>query len=331
MLPVIRTLQATWPTTRLTWVIGRLEAQLVGDIPGIEFIIFDKSAGWSAYLKLRSKMAKRRFDILLHMQTSMRANMASLMIPADLRLGFDPARAKDHQAFFTTDRIKSTACEHVMDGFFGFLSALGIKDKNIQWDIPIPGEAVDVAQQYIPEGQKTLVISPCASARFRNFRNWHVEGYAALADYATEKHGLRVILMGGPTAVEKQYGEQILRLAHCPILNLIGKTGLKEALALLSRATVVLAPDSGPAHIANAAGTPVIGLYATTNPNRARAYLSEQWLVSQYPEAVRIFLKKSVDEVPWGTRVRYEEAMSLIKIDAVTQKLDQLMASLSQP
>ncbi len=311
-------------------MIGKLEAQLVGDIPGVEFVIFDKSTGWSEYLKLRSKFVKRRFDLLLHMQTSMRANMASLMIPADLRLGFDLARAKDHQAFFTTDRIESTACEHVMEGFLGFLTTLGIKDKSIHWDIPIPSEALDQAQKHIPEGQKTLVISPCASARFRNFRNWHVEGYAALADHAIQKQGLRVILMGGPTAVEKQYGAQISKLVKSPILNLIGKTGLKELLALLSRATVVLAPDSGPAHIANAAGTPVIGLYATTNPNRARAYLSEKWLVNQYPEAVRTYLGKSVDEVCWGTRIRHEEAMSLIKIEAVTQKLDQLMASLSR-
>lgn len=330
MLPVIRSLQSTWPTTRLTWVIGRLEAELLGDMPGIEFVVFDKSTGWLEYLKLHSKFSKRRFDILLHMQTSMRANMASLMIPADLRLGFDFARAKDHQAFFTTDRIESTACEHVMDGFLGFLTTLGIKDKSIQWDIPVPSEALDVARKYIPEGQKTLIISPCANARFRNFRNWHVEGYAALADYGIQTHGLRVILMGGPTALEKQYGEQISKLVKSPILNLIGKTGLKELLALLGRATVVLAPDSGPAHIANAAGTPVIGLYATTNPSRARAYLSEKWLINQYPEAVRAFLGKSVDEVPWGTRVRNEEAMCLIKIEAVTQKLDQLMASLSR-
>lgn len=328
MLPVIRTLQAAWPSTRLTWVIGKPEAQLVGDIPGIEFVIFDKSTGWSEYRKLRSKMSKRRFDILLHMQCSMRANVASLMIPADLRLGFNLARAKDHQSFFTTDRIETVACEHVMDGFLGFLSTLGIKEKTITWDIPIPTEALAVAQQHIPEGQATLVISPCASVRFRNFRNWHIEGYTALADHAFQKHGLRVILMGGSTAVERQYGDQISKLAKFPVINLIGKTGLKEVLALLSRATVVLAPDSGPAHIANAVGTPVIGLYATTNPGRARPYLSEKWLVNQYPEAVRTFLRKNVDEVPWGTRVRHEEAMSLITIEAVTQKLDQFMASL---
>jgi len=327
MVPVIRTLQATWPRTRLTWVIGKVEAQLVGDIPGVEFVIFDKSSGWSAYKKLRSKMAKRRFDVLLHMQTSMRANIASLMICADVRLGFDPARAKDHQSFFTTDCIESKPCQHVMDGFLEFPRALGVEKQIMRWDIPMPADAEKAARLYIPEGQRTLVISPCASPRFRNFRNWHAEGYAAVADHASEKHGLRVILIGSPTPLEKLYGEQISKQAKSPVVNLIGKTGLKELLALLKYATVILAPDSGPAHIATAAGTPVIGLYATTNPDRARAYLSDRWLVNQYPEAVRAFLGKSVDEVPWGTRVRREEAMSLIQIKMVTQKLDQFMAA----
>jgi heptosyltransferase I len=58
-------------------VIGKTEATLVGDIPGIEFIIFDKAAGWRAYRDLRARLHGRRFDLLLHMQVSLRANLAS--------------------------------------------------------------------------------------------------------------------------------------------------------------------------------------------------------------------------------------------------------------
>src|SRR5215472_1754583 len=81
-LPVVRTLQAAWPSTRITWIIGKLEAGLVGDIPGIEFIIFDKSQGLGAYGGLRRTLAGRRFDLLLHMQMSLRASAASLLVRA---------------------------------------------------------------------------------------------------------------------------------------------------------------------------------------------------------------------------------------------------------
>src|SRR6201999_4657537 len=79
-LPVIRTLQAHWPETRITWIIGKLEASLVGDIPGIEFIIFDKSQ--NPYLQMRRALKGRRFDLFLHMQMSLRASMASLAVRA---------------------------------------------------------------------------------------------------------------------------------------------------------------------------------------------------------------------------------------------------------
>ncbi|HET6655892.1 MAG TPA: hypothetical protein VFH57_06560, partial [Gammaproteobacteria bacterium] len=67
-LPVVRTLAAAWPAARITWIIGRLEASLVGDIPGIEFITFDKGQGWHAHRQLRRQLGGRRFDLLLHMQ-----------------------------------------------------------------------------------------------------------------------------------------------------------------------------------------------------------------------------------------------------------------------
>ena len=67
VLPVIRTLQQAWPETRFTWIIGKLEHQLIGSIPDIEFIIFNKRNSLSSLRSFRAQMAQRRFDLLLHM------------------------------------------------------------------------------------------------------------------------------------------------------------------------------------------------------------------------------------------------------------------------
>ena len=98
----------------------------------------------------------------------------------------------------------------------------------------------------------SLIISPCTGQRFRNYRNWRVECYAQVADYARERYGARVVLTGGSTAIEKAYGRDIERLSKSPPTNLIGQTSLKQLLAVLARASVVLCPDSGPAHMATA-------------------------------------------------------------------------------
>ena len=289
-VPVIRTIQSVWPQTELTWIIGKLEASLVGDIPGIEFIIFDKAMGWQAYRNLRQQLKQRQFDALLHMQISLRSSLASRLVKTSNRVGFDRARAKDYQWLFTNYKIAAVPHQHVMDGLFEFARAIGIETRDLRWDIPIPEHATTFCQQHIPQDKPYAVISPCSSARFRNWRNWSSEGYAAICDYLEQQHGIRCVLTGGPSDLEQQYAQQITNQAKVKPVNLIGKTNLKQLLAAIKSARMVISPDSGPAHMATAVNTPVIGLYVTSNPDRTGPYLSQQWVINKYPEAKAVFI-----------------------------------------
>lgn len=327
-LPVVRTLQDRWPETHITWIIGKLEHSLIGDIPGIEFVVFDKRGGMRAYRDLRHRLRERRFDILLHMQVALRASIASTAVKAPMRVGFDKSRARDWQWLFTNRRIPERHDEHVMDGLFGFAETLGMNRSTPRWDIPVPAEAKDYADRIVQPG-RTLVISPCSSQRARNFRNWPVERYCELAKHAHDTHGMQVVVTGGPSELERHYGERI-SAAVAGTIDLVGKTSLKELFALLERATVLVSPDSGPVHMASAAGTPVIGLYATSNPERTGPWKRE-WVVNRYPDAVEKFLGKNVKDVRWGQRVRHPDAMDLITLEDVTRKLDNLMATMNRP
>jgi len=324
-LAVVRTLQMAWPETRLTWVIGKTEARLMGDVPGVEFVVFDKGRGWGAQLELRRALRGRSFDVLLAMHASLRANVACRMIAARRRVGFDSARAKDGQQLFTSERIAPRSGQHALDAMFEFAEHLGISERDLRWDIPLSAEDRASAAAHAPEGEPLLVISPCSSQRARNFRNWSAENYAALADHFAERWKGRVILTGGPTELEKGYGAAIAKHASCAPLDLIGKTSLKELLALIERASVLVCPDSGPAHMATTVDTPVVGLYATSNPDRTGPYNSREYVVNRYPDAVRAEFGKSVDEIPWGARVRNPEAMALITRDEVVEMLDRVM------
>lgn len=326
-LPVVNTLRAAWPETRFTWIVGKTEAGLIGDVPGIEFVSFDKAAGLLAYRDLRRRFAGRRFDLLLHMQMSLRASMASRCLSASVRLGFDRERAHDFQWLFTTHSIPYVPYEHVMDSFFGFARALGVQEKRLEWNVPVPPQADARAREIIANGEPALVISPCANARFRNWRDWPYERYAPVADFAWRELGWKVIVTGGPGALEAEAAAAISSASKVPVVNLQGRTSLKELLALIARARVLISPDSGPVHMATAARTPVIGLYATTNPDRAGPFFSQQWRVNRYPDAVKQFLGKDVEGVPWGTRVRDSRAMALISSTEVIDTLRRLSES----
>ncbi len=325
-VPVVRAIAAAWPETRLTWIIGRTEHSLLAGLEGVEFVVLDKARGWRGYGDVRRALAGRRFDALLHMHASARANLVSLTVAAPLRIGFDRARARDYQWLFTNRRLPARAQRHVMDGLFEFAELLGVEqDGPPRWDIPIaPADRafVDALELRGP----TLVISPCTGQRFRNYRNWQIESYAAIADYAHERYGARVLLTGGRTEIERRYGEGIVARSAARPLNLIGGTTLKQLLGILERASVVLCPDSGPAHMATAVRTPVVGLYATSNRFRTGPYFSQHLVVDRYAEAVRREFGRPVDSLRWGQRVRDPDAMSLIKVEDVATKLDAAFA-----
>jgi len=324
VLPVVRTLQDAWPGTEITWIIGKLEHKLLGHLPGIEFLVFDKKAGRAAYGDLRRRMSGRRYDVLLHMQLAIRASLAAALVPAELKVGFDRPRAREMQWLFTNARIAPRQREHVLDSLFGFAEALGLRERSMRWDIPLPEPALDYARRAIPDAQPTLVISPCSS---HVLRNWTAEGYAAVADYAAARHGLRVLVCGGRSELEVQYGERIAALMRQPCVNLVGKDTLVEFLATLQRAKVLISPDSGPAHMATTVGTPVIGLYAATNPARSGPYYSRSWCVDRYEAAARKFMGKPAAELPWTEKVEQPGVMDLITPADVIERLDALMAA----
>lgn len=324
LLPVVRTLQSAFPDTQLTWIIGTVEHSLLRDVRGVEFIPFDKRGGRSARRALRATLRDRRFDVLLHMHASLRANRLSRYIRAPRKVGFDRRRARDFQWWFCNEHISGEPSVHVLDGFFQFAEHLGVSKRQLIWDIPLRAEDRAFADDVLPG--KALVISPCSSQRWRNFRNWRAANYAQVVDYAHRQYGLDVVLTGGPTALEAEYGRDIERLATAPVRNLIGATTLGQLLAIIARAQVLISPDSGPAHMATAVGTPVVGLYATSNRWRTGPYLSQDWVVDRYPDAASKALGKRVAELPWGYRVRTPYAMDLISVDDVTAKLDAVMA-----
>jgi len=328
VVPLVRTLQQAWPATRLTWLIGKFEQRLVGDLAGVEFITFDKRAGKSGFREVREKLAGQRFDALLHMQVALRSNLLSLAVKAPLRIGYDRKRSKDLHGFFVNCRIPARSGEHVLDAMASFIEPLGLRQTAVRWDIPIPAEAHEFAHKHLPGDMPTLLVSPVSSHRLRN---WLPQRYAAVMDHAALELGWRVALCGGPSEFEREFGDAILAQMKTRPLDLIGKDTLKQLMALLQRATLVLCPDSGPMHIANAVGTPVLGLHAASNPARSGPYSDRQWCVDRYDAAARKFRKKPAAALPWGTKLEHRGVMDLIEVDAVIERLEAFGASLAGP
>ncbi|WP_459866678.1 glycosyltransferase family 9 protein [Halomonas shantousis] len=329
LVPTIRALQRQWPEVRITWIIGKGEHSLLSGLSGVEFVVYDKATGLAGMREIWRRLADTRFDVLLHMQQALRASVLSLGLKADVRVGYDKARAKDRQYWFTHHQLAPHPHAHVLESFLDFARLLGaeVPDRaDLEWRLPIPDNAYAEAARLTGEAAY-LVISPCANPRLRNFRNWSAEGYASVIERVWDQHGLVTVMTGGSSPQEREMGARICALTRPETtIDAIGATSLKGLLALLDRARVVIAPDSGPVHMANALGTPTLGLYATTNPDRAAPYCWREYVVNRYPDAVRTYLHKPPGEITWGQRVRHPDAMALIQVDDVVDRLESLLA-----
>jgi heptosyltransferase I len=324
VVPLVRTLQQAWPQASLTWIVGKLERKLVGDLPGVEFVTFDKGAGWAGVRDVWSALRGRRFDALLHMQVALRSNVLSMGIKAERRIGYDHARSKDLHGLVINERIPARTGEHVLQAIGSFCEPLGLKQTNVHWDIPIAEQDHIWAAEQLPGEQPTLLVSPTSS---HALRNWQPQRYAAVMDYAAARQW-RVVLIGGPSPGERSMADAVLAACRHQPLDLTGKDTLKKLMAMFCRSQLLLTPDSGPMHMANAVGMKVLGLHAASNPARSGPYSDRRWCVDKYDAASRKYFGKPASEIPWGSKIERPGVMDLIEVDDVVERFEAAAAAM---
>lgn len=320
---LIGALKKQYPELELSWVIDKRFASLFCNEQGKDLIAMHKvdfkGRGLKTVLDLKKELSYIHFDSLLNMQTSIKASLCSLAIKAQDKYGYDKERSREGQSFFINHPVPSPENPHVLSGFLSFAQSCNLPVEKPYWDFQLDPYLIEKMRCLIGH-EKIMALSPCSA---NASKNWTIDGNIALANYAYE-HGMQVVLIGGPAAIEMQSCQDIA--AQCPhCINLCGKTTLRELAALLSISKLVLAPDSGGMHLASALNTPVIGLFARHNDKRVGPWNFMDLNVSVYETLAREELKDKA--IPWRYRVKQEKAMERISIDMVKQAFDQALST----
>jgi heptosyltransferase I len=137
------------------------------------------------------------------------------------------------------------------------------------------------------------------------------------------RKGWRVVLCGGRSGLERETADAILAAMSTPALDLVGKDTLQQLPALLKRANLLVTPDSGPMHIANAIGVKVLGLHAASNPRRSGPYSDIRYCVDKYDAAARKFKGKPAAELKWGAKIEADGVMALIEVEDAIAAFDR--------
>jgi lipopolysaccharide heptosyltransferase I len=265
-LPVLALLRRRWPQAHISWLLTPGCAGLLERHPMLdEVILFDRGyygRGWRdpvsalRLLGFTTRLRRRQFDLVIDLQGLFRSGYLAWQTRAPLRIGFRNAR--ELSPLFYTHRVAiDTPEQHAVERYLKIVAALGCATDRVEFPFALDDDDRSDVAAMLPQGRPYAVLLPGTNWMTKR---WPVERFAALVTPLRERFGLETVVAGG--ASDQALGQQIGGI------NLAGKTSLRQLVALLERAAVVIANDSGPMHIAAALGRPLVTLYGPTNPIR---------------------------------------------------------------
>lgn len=253
--------------SHVTWLVEPASASIVKLNPYIDdVIVFQRKSGIRGVLEVRRALRSRRFDATLDLQRHFKSGLFSWMSRAPQRIGFHRRDAKEFNWIFNTDSVAEQGEEiSKIQHYLSFLDPIGIPRPAI---LKSGLEGVSL-EQFAPEWRAELAPRYVGVVLGSSWdtKDWPEEGYRALLSQIASIGVQQVVLIGDRSKLDMAGRLQGIA-AGVSIVNLVGRTSLQEAVAVIRGAQACLGPDSGPAHISGAVGTPHVTLFGPTSVTR---------------------------------------------------------------
>jgi lipopolysaccharide heptosyltransferase II len=229
-----------------------------------------RGRGPGATLRWIREVRRNRYDLIVDLQSNDRSRlMLALLALSGARVRH---RLGNHPGFpYTISAPPMDPSTHAAERQRAALRAGGIPTVTPRPVLHVPARNRDRAAQLMArhglDGRRFAVFFPgCQAAG--HLKRWGVIRYSALAMYLLEAGYDRVVVMGA--ADEARDSEDIAAAVGAGVLNLCGQTEVLDLIPLCARARVIVANDTGTAHVTAATGTPMVVLFGPTDPARAR-------------------------------------------------------------
>jgi heptosyltransferase I len=352
-IPVLNKLRRRYPSAQLDWLVTPAIGELLRHHPAIDNVIgFTRDTNalpwaWAAlrsYAKLAAQLRKTRYDLVIDLHGQSRTALLSFATGAPVRIGFDKKRpqawansrkvtdsfrkhawygAREGAWLAYTHHIPLPTLDvHVVDHYLSVGKPLGFDTGPADFSFRIPQPACDridaLLRQRDLASKQFVVIAPRGNWETKR---WPDEKSADVARHLLQ-HGHSVIVVGAPS--ERHIGADIARLAP-GVVDLTGKTSISELAALISRAAVCIAHDSGPMHLAVALGRPVVALFGPSDTVWAGPYHRENAVVRAALPCSPCYLRR-LSRCPHG-----HACMSDLSTQAVIERADSVLGAVLAP
>ncbi|HEX4053190.1 MAG TPA: lipopolysaccharide heptosyltransferase I [Tepidisphaeraceae bacterium] len=277
-LPVLPRLRQRWPEAKLSWLVTPAYADLVKRHPLLdEVILFERRRfghGWHNPAALWDlggfvrQLRKSEFDLVIDLQGLFRSAWIAAASGAPRRVGFSNAR--EFAPMFYTDLVDcSWELDHAVERYLKIAAALGCAEGPVEFCFAVDDEDRRYIEQLIPAGMDFAVLLPGTNWATKQ---WPVERFAELVGPLKERFGLDSVAAGAA-------GDAKLTRRIPAQFDLTGRTNLRQMVALLERASLVVGNDTGPMHVAAALRVPLVTPYGPTDPGRTGPFRRENSVV----------------------------------------------------
>ena len=268
-LPILSALRERWPTAHLAWVVNRpFQGVLQGHADLDELIVYERGGkgfdplGITGSVGLCRKLSTGRFDLTIDLQGLLRSALMTFATNAKVRLGV--ADAREGARWFYTDVIDAPRLGlHAVERIQRVARALSADASKPRFNLPI-GEADRRWAREILASVPSPRIVLNVGARWETKR-WPPHHFAAVGRRASQELSAGLVAVGS-SADRPLLDKRVHALGPVPILDLCGRTSLIELAALAAESDLVISNDTGPLHLAAAAGARVVGIYTCTSP-----------------------------------------------------------------
>jgi len=269
-LPAVSSVRLTFPGARITVLAKPWVADIYRACPDIDDVIVFQSPGVhdgiGGKIRLAGELREEKFDLALLLQNAIEAALIAWRARIPLRAGYN-SDCRGPLLTHSVQRTREIRRVHQIGYYLEMVRSLGFATagKNIHIlpdaDARAAAETI-LAEQGIQKGDTLIGIAPGAS--YGPAKMWFPERYAAVADKLADEFSAKVILFG--SSGDRERTDLVQRHSSHSLIDLAGKTALREAIALIHRCDLFISNDSGLMHLAGALDVPLVAIFGSTNP-----------------------------------------------------------------
>lgn len=313
-LPFLDAVKTTFPKAEIHWVVAKGLEGLLENHPMVSRLWIIKKDQWKNYRKIGETAAEIRglfkglknesFDMVVDLQGLFRSGIITYATHSPIRIGFSEAR--EGSPIFYNYKVKGGKDIHAVDRYLKLALAIGCEPE-IRFPLPLIIESEKVRTIKKELGAYAVIVP---GARWRT-KQWDAERFGKLASMLD----IRTLVVGSGS--DDEIARIIEGVSKGNALSLAGKTDITELVSIIRSARFVVSNDSGPMHIAAAAGIPIVAIFGPTNPIRTGPYGSRHVIVQSDIFCVPCY-KKMCKTMMCMSDISVEKVYEAVKALAIT-------------